>query len=208
MRVACHHTDSPDADKGCSVYQEYLTKNLTDKNAVLNTQMDQVINDANAEILRLRNKLSGMGAKNGPVLGRLLTRCAALEIDQEDLRKKNNELFEAYSQKNEAHHKSQKMYDALKKRTLQTDVRYAAEDAANENSLHERQSQNAEGFSGSQRQRQQYPIDHRNIEQLHSRQKSGSSGDGDQGQPSFQKPRPVYGQPAWSSQGEFIRPRT
>jgi len=98
------------------------------------------------------------------------------------------------------------MYDALKKRTLQSDVRYAAEDAANENSMHERQ--NVEGLSGSQRQRQQYPVDHRNIEQLHSRQKSGSSGDGDQGQPSFQKPRPVYGQPAWSSQGEFKKLRS
>jgi len=52
----------PDVDSDCSVYQEYLTKNLTDKNAVLNTQMDQVINDANAEILRLRNKLSGTAA--------------------------------------------------------------------------------------------------------------------------------------------------
>lgn len=170
--------------------------------------MDQVINDANAEILRLRNKLSGVDAKSGPVSEWLLTCCAVLEIDQEDLRKKNNELFEAYSQKNEAHHKSQKMYDALKKRTLQSDVRYAVEDAANENSTHDRQSQNPDGFSGSQRQRQQYPVDHRNIKQLHSRQKSGSSGDGDQGQPSFQKPRPVYGQSAWSSQGEFSRSRT
>jgi len=41
---------------------------LTDKNAVLNTQMDQVINDANAEILRLRNKLSGMAARNSLLL--------------------------------------------------------------------------------------------------------------------------------------------
>jgi len=41
------------------VYQEYLAKGVTDKNVVLNAQMDQVIGDANAEILRLRNKLAG-----------------------------------------------------------------------------------------------------------------------------------------------------
>lgn len=41
------------------IYQEYLAKGVADKNAVLNTQMDQIINDANAEITRLQNKLSG-----------------------------------------------------------------------------------------------------------------------------------------------------
>jgi DNA-binding protein H-NS len=170
------------------VYQEYLAKGLTDKTAVLNTQMDQIINDANGEILRLRNKL------------------AAVEIDQEDLRKKNHELSEAYNQKSQAHQKSQKMYDVLKKRTLQSDVRYAAEDAVGEQMVNTMpMSQHAEGFSTSQRQTQQYPVDHRGIEQLHSRQRSGSSGDEEQNSKPFQKPRAVYGQ-SWNGQGRYPRP--
>ncbi|KAL3427326.1 E3 ubiquitin-protein ligase CCNB1IP1 [Phlyctema vagabunda] len=40
------------------VYQEFLSKNLTDKYSALNTQIDKVIHDANAEVDDLRNKLS------------------------------------------------------------------------------------------------------------------------------------------------------
>jgi E3 ubiquitin-protein ligase CCNP1IP1 len=43
-----------------SVYQEYLAKNLADKYNTLNSQMDKVIHDANAEISGLRSKLSGL----------------------------------------------------------------------------------------------------------------------------------------------------
>lgn len=36
-----------------------MAKNLADKYAVLNGQIDSVINDANAEITALRDKLTG-----------------------------------------------------------------------------------------------------------------------------------------------------
>lgn len=36
-----------------------MAKNLADKYRVLSTQMDSVINDANTEIMGLRDKLSG-----------------------------------------------------------------------------------------------------------------------------------------------------
>jgi E3 ubiquitin-protein ligase CCNP1IP1 len=42
------------------VYQEYLAKVLTDKYAALDSQMDKIIYDANAEITSLRNQLAGM----------------------------------------------------------------------------------------------------------------------------------------------------
>lgn len=42
-----------------SVYQEYLAKSLTDKYSNLSTQLDQIIHEANSEIVTLRNKLSG-----------------------------------------------------------------------------------------------------------------------------------------------------
>ena len=42
-----------------SVYQEYLAKTLTDKYGNLSVQMDKIINDANAEIEMLHQKLAG-----------------------------------------------------------------------------------------------------------------------------------------------------
>jgi E3 ubiquitin-protein ligase CCNP1IP1 len=41
-----------------SVYQDYLSRSLTEKYAALNVQIDKIINDANAEISSLRNKMS------------------------------------------------------------------------------------------------------------------------------------------------------
>lgn len=41
------------------MYQDYMAKSLTDKYATLSSQMDNVINDANVEIMALRDKLSG-----------------------------------------------------------------------------------------------------------------------------------------------------
>jgi len=43
-----------------SIYQEYLAKSLTDKYSTLNTQMDKIINDANSEIVSLREGLEGV----------------------------------------------------------------------------------------------------------------------------------------------------
>lgn len=123
------------------------------------------------------------------------------------MRKKHHELFEAFNQKTQAHQKSQKMFNALKKRTLQADVRNAVEDAdiTQSHAMHGRPSQNSETFTNSQRHRQQYPLDGRGIEQLHSRQRGGSSGEDDHpanNSNAFQKPRALYGQP-WDGQGKW-----
>ena len=45
--------------KQSSVYQEFLAKSLTEKYSSLSSQMDKIIHDANAEIMGLRDKLSG-----------------------------------------------------------------------------------------------------------------------------------------------------
>lgn len=42
----------------CSVYQEFLTRSLTDKYSALSSQMDKVIHDANAEISSNREKIT------------------------------------------------------------------------------------------------------------------------------------------------------
>ena len=41
----------------CSVYQEFLARSLTDKYATLNSNANRTINDANAEIAALRDRL-------------------------------------------------------------------------------------------------------------------------------------------------------
>lgn len=45
----------------CSVYQEFLAKTLTDKYGNLNVQVDKIVNDANAELEILHQKLAGEG---------------------------------------------------------------------------------------------------------------------------------------------------
>jgi len=98
------------------------------------------------------------------------------------------------------------MFDALKKRTLQADIRNAVEDAdiTQSHAMRGNPSQNSETFTHSQRHRQQYTTDTRGIEQLHSRQRGGSS-DEDENPANnsnvFQKPRALYGQP-WDGQGK------
>lgn len=42
-----------------SVYQEYLAKTLKDKYGSLNIQVDKIVNDANAELEILHQKLAG-----------------------------------------------------------------------------------------------------------------------------------------------------
>lgn len=42
-----------------SIYQEFLARSLTDKYSSLSSQMDKVINEANSEITKLRQKLEG-----------------------------------------------------------------------------------------------------------------------------------------------------
>lgn len=39
------------------MYQEFLSRSLTDKYSTLSTQMDQIIYDANSELTNLREKM-------------------------------------------------------------------------------------------------------------------------------------------------------
>lgn len=43
-----------------SFYQEYLSKDLTEKYGALNAEMEKVIHEANTEISSLQNRLSGL----------------------------------------------------------------------------------------------------------------------------------------------------
>jgi len=64
---------------------------------------------------------------------RALSGGLAFEIDHASLKRKNQELIEAYNEKARSYAKSQAAYDSLKKRLLQTDFIAAATDIANRN---------------------------------------------------------------------------
>jgi len=96
------------------VYQEYLAKNLTDKYTSLNSQMDKVVNDANNEITKMQNQMS------------------SLQVDQEHLKTKHEELIQAYREKNRKLMQSQELYDKLKRRERLGHVQGAAADAVDD----------------------------------------------------------------------------
>ncbi|KAK2627801.1 hypothetical protein QTJ16_002447 [Diplocarpon rosae] len=94
-----------------SVYHEYVAKNLTDKYNTLSTQVDKIVHDANSEVSSLRNKIS------------------ELQINDENLRRKNEEVMQALREKTRKHMQTQELYDKLKRRAMLGQVQDAASDA-------------------------------------------------------------------------------
>ena len=70
--------------------------------------MDKIINEANAEIQNLQNKISN------------------ISIDHKTLEQKNAELVDMYREKSKKHAQTQHLYDTLKKRCLLSQVQTAA----------------------------------------------------------------------------------
>lgn len=123
--------------------------------------MDKIIHDANSEIMGLRDKLS------------------AVQIEQKNLEQRHNDLTDAFREKTKAHQQMDKAYRSLKAQVMSSHVATAASDDA-EIAL---QSATGNRFvdrlgtrNGGQTDARRYPVDHRGIEQIHSRQRSGGSG--------------------------------
>jgi gas vesicle protein len=59
LHKRCKYSERVSADKPdeSSMYHDYMAKNLADRYANLNSQMDNVIKDANSEISGLRDRL-------------------------------------------------------------------------------------------------------------------------------------------------------
>ncbi|KAI1103906.1 hypothetical protein F4804DRAFT_308854 [Jackrogersella minutella] len=93
------------------VYQEHLSKALTEKYSNLSVHLDKVISEANLEITSLQNKLTGM------------------RMDQDSLHRKNEELTHAYKEKNRKLLQIQELYDKLKRKAMLGQIQDAAEDA-------------------------------------------------------------------------------
>ncbi|KAK2754791.1 hypothetical protein FQN54_006684 [Arachnomyces sp. PD_36] len=150
-------------------YQEYLGKTLTEKYGTLSTQMDKVVHDANTEISSLQARISDM------------------QLGQDQLHKKNQELVEMYREKSKKHTQVTNLYNLLKSRAMRSQIQSAASDSV---------AHTLESFSGPRtdsnsfpdlhqslsshtpmpraNQHGQFPIDHNGVEQIHRHQKSGS----------------------------------
>ncbi|KAI1382448.1 hypothetical protein F4677DRAFT_452145 [Hypoxylon crocopeplum] len=100
------------------VYQEYLGKTLTEKYSNLSVHLDKVINDANLEVGGLQGRLT----RKSPLPH-------SMEMDQDRLRRKNEELTQAYKEKNRKLLQIQELYDKLKRKAMLGQMQDAAEDA-------------------------------------------------------------------------------
>ncbi|KAJ5295799.1 hypothetical protein N7508_010620 [Penicillium antarcticum] len=156
-------------DRRC-FYQEFRAKTLAEKYANLNTQMDNVIHNANTEILSLQNKLSGM------------------QSAQEDLQKKNQELNDLYRDKNNKLSQMTNLYNLLKARAMRSRMQTGVSDTVSQ-AINSLPSMNAPPFISVARsvmspvlpkqasrhlQAQSFPVDTEGGEQLHRHQRSGT----------------------------------
>ncbi|KAI1425373.1 hypothetical protein F5Y12DRAFT_784650 [Xylaria sp. FL1777] len=106
------------------IFQQHMSKTLTEKYSNLNVHLDKVVNEANAEITNCYNKLN------------------SAEADRDELRKKYEELLQTCKEKNRKLLQTQELYDKLKRRAMLGQVQDAAEDAV-ESSLQVPISSNA-----------------------------------------------------------------
>ncbi|GAW25128.1 putative E3 ubiquitin-protein ligase CCNB1IP1 [Rosellinia necatrix] len=95
----------------CYIFQQHMSKTLTEKYSSLNVHLDKVVNEANAEIANCHNKLKDA------------------EIDRDELRKKYEELLRTCKEKNKKLLQTQELYDKLKRKAMLGQVQDAAEDA-------------------------------------------------------------------------------
>ncbi|KAL8831942.1 MAG: hypothetical protein Q9191_000582 [Dirinaria sp. TL-2023a] len=160
-----------------SIYQEYLARSLTDKYGNLSVQMDKIINDANAEIDNLNQKLS------------------AMQVDQDRLKSENTNLVTAFREKSRKHQQTQELYDRLKRKEMTAATQSAAYQSVDEvlGSVVNRHPQDMssgmpqypnDASDQGQNQQPQYPRDLGAPEQRNSHNRHGSNGnDGKDGMP-------------------------
>ncbi|KAI0409411.1 hypothetical protein F4802DRAFT_604166 [Xylaria palmicola] len=93
------------------IFQQHMSKTLTEKYSSLNVHLDKVVNEANAEIANCHNKLQ------------------SAEMDRDELRRKYEELLRTCKEKNRRLLQTQELYDKLKRKAMLGQVQDAAEDA-------------------------------------------------------------------------------
>ncbi|KAM3517743.1 hypothetical protein NHJ13051_008733 [Beauveria bassiana] len=92
-------------------YQQYLYKTLTEKYATLSGRLEQTVNEANAQIETLQRKMSTLTTEN------------------DNSRKKNEELSKAYKEKSRQLLQTQELHDKLRHTVEMGHIQRAATDA-------------------------------------------------------------------------------
>jgi E3 ubiquitin-protein ligase CCNP1IP1 len=117
-----------------SMYHDYMAKNLADRYATLNSQMDNVIKDANSEISGLRDRLESKRhhSLNLATKGYSFTdnkiNNTGMHLDKKTLEQKNQELIRAFGEKSKAHQRLTKLYQRAKGTQDAQQMQYAAAD--------------------------------------------------------------------------------
>ena len=125
-----------------------------------------------------------------PAFNSRLTWRVALQVEKDDVHKKNKQLIEMYQDKKAKATQNEELYNRLKSRVMASRVQTAAQSAANQmsamagmNSLgHGNDVRSVgHGLIGQQfpikplrRHQERFPVDQNSMEQLHTRQRSGS----------------------------------
>ncbi|KAH7173621.1 uncharacterized protein B0J16DRAFT_350518 [Fusarium flagelliforme] len=92
-------------------YQQYLYRTLTEKYSNLGIRLEKTVSDANTEIEGLQHKMSSLAA------------------EQESLRRKHEEVSQAYKEKSRKVLQLQELYDKVKRRAELGQIQKAASDA-------------------------------------------------------------------------------
>ncbi|GKU03087.1 e3 ubiquitin-protein ligase ccnb1ip1 [Fusarium langsethiae] len=92
-------------------YQQHLYRTLTEKYSSLGIRLEKTVSDANTEIEGLHHKMSSLVA------------------EQESLRRKHEEISQAYKEKSRKVVQLQELYDKVKRRAELGQIRRAASDA-------------------------------------------------------------------------------
>ncbi|ROW09558.1 hypothetical protein VMCG_02306 [Cytospora schulzeri] len=93
------------------IWESHRCKVLTNRYTDLNSSLDNIINDANSQLTSLQSKVTSMA------------------LDQDDLRRKNDELTQAYKDKSRKLLQTQELYDKLKRKAMLGQIQDAASDA-------------------------------------------------------------------------------
>lgn len=118
----------------------------------------------------------------------LLNLALALELERNDIHKKNIELIELYREKQRKAAQTEELYTKLKRKVMMSRVHTAATDTANQtvNAISGLRSAGpSAGMSAREHQKysirplqryeDRFPVDQNGVEQLHSHQRSGSN---------------------------------
>ncbi|KAF2120971.1 hypothetical protein BDV96DRAFT_641610 [Lophiotrema nucula] len=187
------------------VYQEHLAKSLTEKYSNLSQQMDQLIHDANAHIKALQDKVQSKIVLHVPNqlrvirAGNNLTPWPAMHAEQATLEQKNHDLGDAFREKSRTQQQLQKLYQSLKAQVMSSHVANAAGEEADFALQTVRNDRFVDRLPGTRTgtanmSQMGLGMTQRRSGNRHSRDDSGSSGNGGQ-----QRGGAPLG-PAWNAQ--------